>query len=47
MIRPVEDYFIDAYEIKKNRRILAVYDSKIIIYQINEKGSDIVRFFVF
>ena len=47
IIRPEDnDCFIDAFEIKKNKNILAVYDTKIIIYTLKE-DNDLVRFFVF
>jgi len=42
MIRPEEeDNFIEAFEIKKNKNILAVYDTKVIIYTL-KKDQDLV-----
>lgn len=40
------DNFVDAFEIKKNKNILAVYESKLIIYTL-KSDNDLVRFFVY
>ena len=40
------DNFVDAFEIKKNKNILAVYESKLIIYTL-KSDNDLVWFFVY